>query len=94
MTIRTNCAKHALEDVVQWLEMGGGEVAVFDATNSTYERRKMIEDIVVKQKKFKLFFVESICDDPHLIEQNIVEVKVSSPDYANMNKVKQVNICV
>lgn len=28
MTIRTNCAKHALEDVVQWLEMGGGEVAV------------------------------------------------------------------
>lgn len=46
----------------------------------------MIEDIVVKQKKFKLFFVESICDDPNLIEQNIIEVKVSSPDYANMNK--------
>lgn len=92
MTIRTNCAKHALEDVVQWLEMGGGEVAVFDATNSTYERRKLIEDIVVKQKKFKLFFVESICDDPHLIEQNIIEVKVSSPDYANMNKVEYFSI--
>lgn len=30
MLIRTNCAKHALEDVVQWLEMGGGEVAVSD----------------------------------------------------------------
>lgn len=89
---------------MQWLEMGGGEVAVsdfnyfqfsvnnlffhqvFDATNSTYERRKMIEEIVVKQKKFKLFFVESICDDPNLIEQNIIEVKVSSPDYTNMNK--------
>jgi 6-phosphofructo-2-kinase len=28
MAIRTNCAKHALEDVVNWLEMGGGEVAV------------------------------------------------------------------
>lgn len=104
MTIRANCAKHALEDVVQWLEMGGGEVAVscmclleccehfysekqvFDATNSTYERRKMIEEVVVKQKRFKLFFVESICDDPNLIEQNIIEVKVSSPDYTNMNK--------
>lgn len=59
---------------------------MFDATNSTYERRKMIEDIVVKQKRFKLFFVESICDDPNLIEQNIIEVKVSSPDYLNMNK--------
>lgn len=46
----------------------------------------MIEEMVVKQKKFKLFFVESICDDPGLIEQNIMEVKVSSPDYVNMNK--------
>lgn len=46
----------------------------------------MIEDIVVKQKKFKLFFVESVCDDPHIIEQNILEVKISSPDYTNMNK--------
>ncbi|CRK89502.1 CLUMA_CG003245, isoform A [Clunio marinus] len=91
MTIRTNCAKHALEDVVQWLEMGGGEVAVFDATNSTYERRRMIEEIVVKQKKFKLFFVESICDDPNLIEQNIIEVKVSSPDYTNMNTDEAMN---
>jgi hypothetical protein len=28
MAIRTNCAKHALEDVMDWLENGGGEVAV------------------------------------------------------------------
>ena len=46
----------------------------------------MIEDVVVKQRKFKLLFVESICDDPNIIEQNIMEVKVSSPDYTNMNK--------
>lgn len=91
MQIRTNCAKRALDDVVQWLETGGGEVAVFDATNSTYERRKMIEEVVVKQKKFKLLFVESICDDPNIIEQNIMEVKVSSPDYTNMNKDEAMN---
>lgn len=28
MAIRQNCAKHALEDVMEWLENGGGEVAV------------------------------------------------------------------
>ena len=28
MMIRTNCAKVALEDVMLWLENGGGEVAV------------------------------------------------------------------
>lgn len=51
----------------------------------------MIEEIVVEQKRFKLFFVESICDDPNLIESNIVEVKVSSPDYTNMNKEDALN---
>lgn len=58
---------------------------VFDATNSTAERRKLIHDIVVDKWGYKLFFVESICDDPQIIEQNIMEVKVSSPDYTNMN---------
>lgn len=84
MSIRTKCAIRALEDVCQWLETGG-EVAVFDATNSTKERRELIHSIVVKKMNYKLFFVESICDDPSIIEQNIMEVKISSPDYVNMN---------
>lgn len=84
MRIRQQCALDALDDVCEWLARGG-EVAVFDATNSTMERRRMIRDIVVHKKGFKLFFVESICDDPTIIEQNIMEVKVSSPDYTNIN---------
>ncbi|XP_075236969.1 6-phosphofructo-2-kinase/fructose-2,6-biphosphatase isoform X2 [Lycorma delicatula] len=83
MVIRTQCAIDALHDVCSWLE-SGGEVAVFDATNSTLERRRMIHDIVVTKMGFKLFFVESVCDDPQIIEQNIM-VKVNSPDYKNMN---------
>ncbi|KAF4520929.1 hypothetical protein B566_EDAN008904 [Ephemera danica] len=58
---------------------------VFDATNSTMDRRRLIYEMVVEKMGFKLFFVESVCDDPCLIEQNIMEVKVSSPDYTNMN---------
>ena len=84
MALRTQCALEALQDVIGWLE-SGGEVAVFDATNSTMERRRMIHDYIVS-KGYKLFFVESVCDDPQIIEQNIKEVKVSSPDYINMNK--------
>ncbi|XP_011065631.1 PREDICTED: 6-phosphofructo-2-kinase/fructose-2,6-bisphosphatase 1 isoform X1 [Acromyrmex echinatior] len=86
MAIRTQCAKDALNDVCQWLESGDGEVAVFDATNSTVDRRQLIRDIVVRKMGFKLFFVESVCNDPEIVEQNIMEVKVSSPDYANMKK--------
>lgn len=85
MAIRTQCALDALDDVCAWLRTRGGEVAVFDATNSTMERREMIRNIVVNKMGFKLFFVESICDDPLIIEQNIMEVKVSSPDYTNIN---------
>lgn len=84
MALRAKCAMEALHDVCNWLE-NDGEVAVFDATNSTMDRRKLIHEIVVEKMGFKLFFVESVCDDPTIIEQNIMEVKVSSPDYLNMN---------
>ncbi|XP_013170184.1 PREDICTED: 6-phosphofructo-2-kinase/fructose-2,6-bisphosphatase isoform X1 [Papilio xuthus] len=89
MAIRQQCALDALHDVCEWL-VKGGEVAVFDATNSTMERRRMIRDIVVHKMGFKLFFVESICDDPRIIEQNIMEVKVSSPDYTNIQNMDNV----
>lgn len=75
MAIRTQCAMDALNDVCQWLESGDGEVAVFDATNSTVERRQLIRDIVVNKMGFKLFFVESVCNDPEIVEQNIMEVR-------------------
>ncbi|XP_015424797.1 PREDICTED: 6-phosphofructo-2-kinase/fructose-2,6-bisphosphatase 2 isoform X4 [Myotis davidii] len=33
-----------------------------------------------------VFFVESVCDDPDVIAANILEVKVSSPDYPERNR--------
>lgn len=36
----------------------------------------MIHDIVVDKWGYKLFFVESICDDPLIIEQNIMVINV------------------
>lgn len=35
---------------------------------------------------YKLFFVESVCDDPSIIESNIRQVKINSPDYVGMDK--------
>ncbi|XP_077546472.1 6-phosphofructo-2-kinase/fructose-2,6-biphosphatase isoform X2 [Haemaphysalis longicornis] len=85
MAIRSKCALDALEDMCKWLE-AEGEVAVYDATNTTFERRKLIYNVVCERFGFKLFFVESYCDDPQIIEANIREVKVNSPDYRDMNK--------
>jgi broad specificity phosphatase PhoE len=40
---RTEVALMALEDMLAWFD-AGGEVAIYDATNSTHERRKLIRD--------------------------------------------------
>ncbi|XP_055947240.1 6-phosphofructo-2-kinase/fructose-2,6-bisphosphatase-like [Argiope bruennichi] len=82
LAIRSKCALDALEDMCQWLEHEG-EVAVYDATNTTFERRKLIYDIVCEKFGCKLFFIESLCDDENIIEANLKEVKIKSPDYKN-----------
>ena len=63
-----------------------GEIAVFDATNTTRERRKLLYQRIVVEKGYKLFFVESICNDDTIIESNIKEVKTASPDYTNFTE--------
>uniref|UniRef100_A0A667Z3L1 6-phosphofructo-2-kinase/fructose-2,6-bisphosphatase-like n=1 Tax=Myripristis murdjan TaxID=586833 RepID=A0A667Z3L1_9TELE len=58
---------------------------VFDATNTTPERRDVIHSFA-KANGYKVFFVESICDDPEIIAENIKQVKLSSPDYVGCDK--------
>ncbi|XP_024148081.1 6-phosphofructo-2-kinase/fructose-2,6-bisphosphatase 2 isoform X2 [Oryzias melastigma] len=80
MKIRKQCALVALQDVKAYLNDEGGQIAVFDATNTTRERRELILNFA-NDNACKVFFVESLCDDPDVIAENIMEVKVSSPDY-------------
>uniref|UniRef100_A0AAY4C6D3 6-phosphofructo-2-kinase domain-containing protein n=1 Tax=Denticeps clupeoides TaxID=299321 RepID=A0AAY4C6D3_9TELE len=80
-----NCASNALTDIGAYFTKEQGQVAVFDATNTTRERRGLILSFA-KEKGYKVFFVESVCDDPDIIEQNIMQVKLSSPDYENCDK--------
>jgi hypothetical protein len=48
-----------------------GEVAIFDATNTTRERRQLIYDYCTQTFCFRVFFVESICDSSEIIDANI-----------------------
>ncbi|XP_064633197.1 6-phosphofructo-2-kinase/fructose-2,6-bisphosphatase-like isoform X4 [Lineus longissimus] len=83
--IRKQCAIMALEDMSKWLD-SEGEVGVFDATNTTRERRTLIQNFCVRDRGYRVLFVESVCDDLDIIEENILEVKVTSPDYEGVNK--------
>ncbi|XP_042180417.1 6-phosphofructo-2-kinase/fructose-2,6-bisphosphatase 4-like isoform X2 [Oncorhynchus tshawytscha] len=84
LKIRRQCALTALNDVRQYLSVEAGQVAVFDATNTTRQRRGTITRFA-EQNGFKVFFVESVCEDPDVIAENIVQVKLGSPDYIDCN---------
>ncbi|KAG0729292.1 6-phosphofructo-2-kinase/fructose-2,6-bisphosphatase 1 [Chionoecetes opilio] len=83
--VRNKCALDALQDVCEFLQTGG-MVAVYDATNTTIERRQLIHHVICERMGYKLFFIESLCNDPSIIETNIMECKVTNPDYTNMEK--------
>ncbi|XP_046756162.1 6-phosphofructo-2-kinase/fructose-2,6-bisphosphatase 4 isoform X5 [Gallus gallus] len=82
LKIRKQCALAALNDVRQYLSEENGHVAVFDATNTTRERRETIYKFG-EENGYKTFFVESVCVDPEVIAANIVQVKLGSPDYVD-----------
>ncbi len=76
---RRSLALAALDDMVTWLR-NDGQVAIYDATNSTRERRRMVR-ARCERAGFQVLFIEIRCDDPHIIEANIRSTKLSSPDY-------------
>jgi broad specificity phosphatase PhoE/predicted kinase len=78
---RRSVAMAALEDMVAWLT-DDGQVAIYDATNSTRARRAMVR-ARCERAGLQVLFIEIRCDDPHIIEANIRSTKLSSPDYVN-----------
>lgn len=72
-------AAAALEDMLSWLEREG-EVGLYDATNSSAERRALVRQ-ECERRGVRVVFVESICNDPSVLEANIRQTKATSPDY-------------
>lgn len=68
-------------------------IAIFDATNSTKERRQWILQECAKKseslqysKRIGVLFLESICDDPELLAENF-KVKIGScPDFEGFSQ--------
>ncbi|VDD95979.1 unnamed protein product [Enterobius vermicularis] len=65
--VHDECTRLALEDIEGYLSSEEGEVAFCQREN--------------RDPAFRIFFIESICDDPEIINANITEVKINSPDY-------------
>eukprot|EP00808_Paulinella_micropora_P005744 g81570.t1 len=77
-------AMAVLGSCLDWLEHSG-DVAVFDATNSTRSRRKaVLAKCAAKSPRLPVLFCESICRDPVQLRQNLVQKVTHSPDYREM----------
>uniref|UniRef100_A0AAX7TRG3 6-phosphofructo-2-kinase domain-containing protein n=1 Tax=Astatotilapia calliptera TaxID=8154 RepID=A0AAX7TRG3_ASTCA len=79
LKIRRKCASAALNDVREYLTEDGGQVAVGHVLIITQA------EIFSSAQIRGVFFVESVCEDPDVIQENIVQVKLDSPDYTNCN---------
>jgi len=80
---RLHMAIAALDDMLNWLNKGG-RVAIYDATNTTKDRRKMIQKRC-SLENIQVVFIELIANNGKLIQKNIRETKLSSPDYVGQD---------
>lgn len=91
---RQKAAEYAMRDLKQWLQEKNdkGRVGIFDATNTTKKRREwIIQELTgIMESKSHIIFVESICNNEDIINENIRAVKLNMPDYKGENPEKAV----
>lgn len=87
---RRDAHEEALKQSVEWLQ-SGGQAVIYDASNSTRERRKWIADYIEKNlvdktenetvMSHRILWVESVCDNQTFIVQNFLELRKKNPDF-------------
>lgn len=86
--IREQVAHETLDELLQYVLKDGGSVGILDATNHTQDRRmSLINHLKEKNIDINVLFLESRCQDPHLLEANM-RLKLSGPDYKDKDPVK------
>jgi broad specificity phosphatase PhoE/predicted kinase len=85
--IREDLAMRVQEVMYKWLHSGKGKdeqrIAIFDATNTTIERREALAQRARSENVF-LLFVESICNDDEVLKRNY-ELKLQNEDYKDQD---------
>jgi len=85
LAAREAAASAALKDMLSFLD-GGGQFAIFDATNSVASRRAhIIERFKSHVNKYSVVFVEVICSETEVVEANMLNKIRHSPDFHDMS---------
>lgn len=85
---REQLAMAVQEMMYEWLRVanGNGRVAIFDATNTTKNRRQAL-CTRARKEQVSLLFVESICDDADILDRNY-DLKLQNDDYKGIDPVQ------
>ena len=94
--LREEVAMFALRELLKWIELpsnGAERVGIFDATNSTKDRRDAVLRVISNEAKSNVgvVFLESVCDDVDLLEENFRQKVKHSPDFAGMTESEALN---
>ena len=81
---RASVSAEALEDLCAYLRREG-RVGIFDATNTTHERRVSVE-ARCRKEGYEVLFVELVCEDEAIIEANVRATKTFSQDYEGVDE--------
>lgn len=79
--IRDELAKELYEELLKWINQENNSIAIFDATNTSIERRKLLFNKT--PKNINLLYIETLCDLSSIISKNIL-LKANSDDYKNI----------
>ncbi|KAI9720099.1 MAG: hypothetical protein M1828_005827 [Chrysothrix sp. TS-e1954] len=78
--LRQKVLKKCREDIYHFLNEENGQVAIYDAVNAlSAGRRALAKEF--GNNEVETLFIESVCTDEKIIEENVRSVKISSPDY-------------
>ncbi|CZT06018.1 related to 6-phosphofructo-2-kinase/fructose-2,6-bisphosphate 2-phosphatase [Rhynchosporium graminicola] len=82
--LRQKILKKCREDIYAWLNHENGQVAIYDAVNPLAGGRRSLAKEFAKHD-VQTLFLESYVTDQRILEENARSVKISSPDFVDMN---------
>ncbi|KAH0495262.1 hypothetical protein TgHK011_008827 [Trichoderma gracile] len=83
--LRQKILKKCREDIYAWLNHENGQVAIYDAVNPTASGRRSLAKEFGKHD-VQTLFIESYVDNEQILHDNAINVKISSPDFAGMDR--------
>jgi len=81
---RKKAAHFAMEDMLTWFK-NGGQIGIYDATNSTNKRRQWVSK-QCQEAGLDVLFIETLCNDSAIIDANIRDTKLLAPDYQGVDE--------